>query len=123
MKLQLAQKAVLFNDGKILMIQKGAEDPCNPLKWEITGGRLEVGEDLLDHLKREVKEEVGLETEIGPPLMAWKWILLSEIASLDLIPTSRDASLESLKVLQSYLRQWRRSGIRQDSGDQGVRGC
>jgi 8-oxo-dGTP diphosphatase len=144
MVLQLAQKAVLYNRGNVLMIQKSAEDPYNPLKWEIPGGRLQVGEELSDHLKREVREEVGLEIEIGPPLAmwqwtmgsgdaaktvvavsrlcypltsevsfvgnedtdyiaTWKWVPVSEIASLDLIPTARDAILESLKILQNYV--------------------
>lgn len=144
MQLQVAQKAVLYDGGKILMIQKSADDPFNPLKWEIPGGRLDVGEDLTDHLKREVREEVGLEIEIGPPLAmwqwsmgsaesaktvvavsrlcypltgditfernvesdhltAWQWVPVGDVASLDLIPTARDAILESLKVLQSYL--------------------
>jgi 8-oxo-dGTP pyrophosphatase MutT (NUDIX family) len=144
MQLQVAQKAVLYDGGKILMIQKSADDPFNPLKWEIPGGRLEVGEELSDHLKREVREEVGLEIEIGPPLAmwqwsmgsgdtaktvvavsrlcypvtqdvtfegnvdtdnltAWQWLPVADVASLDLIPTARDAILESIKVLQSYL--------------------
>lgn len=145
MQLQVAQKAVLYDNGKILMIQKSAEDPFNPLRWEIPGGRLEVGEDLTDHLMREVREEVGLEIEIGPPLamwqwsmgsgvsaktvvavsrlcyplagdvtlegnvetdnlIAWKWVPVGDVANLDLIPTARDAILESLKVLQGYLK-------------------
>jgi 8-oxo-dGTP pyrophosphatase MutT (NUDIX family) len=144
MQLQLAQKAVLYDDGKILMIQKSADDPLNPLKWEIPGGRLEVGEELPDHLKREVKEEVGLEIEIGPPLAmwqwtlgsgdsaktvvavsrlcypvtreislagnmesdnltAWKWVPADEVSSLELMPTARDAIVESIKVLHTYL--------------------
>ncbi|MGH3278333.1 MAG: NUDIX domain-containing protein [Trebonia sp.] len=126
------------------MIQKSADDPFNPLKWEVPGGRLEAGEDLAEHLRREVREEVGLEIEIGPPLAmwqwsmgsggtaktvvavsrlcypvtrdvtlegntdtdnltAWKWVPAGDVANLDLIPTARDAILESLKVLQGYL--------------------
>jgi 8-oxo-dGTP pyrophosphatase MutT (NUDIX family) len=144
MELQLAQKAVLYNSGNILMIQKSAADPYNPMKWEIPGGRLQVGEELSDHLRREIREEVGLEIEIGPPLAmwqwtmgtgdtaktvvavsrlcyplssevsfagnddtdhiaTWKWVPVSDVASLDLIPTARDAILESLKVLQNYV--------------------
>lgn len=144
MELQLAQKAVLYNNGGVIMIQKSAADPYNPLKWEMPGGRLQVGEELTDHLKREVREEVGLEIEIGPPLAmwqwamgsgaaakmvvavsrlcypltsevsfagnddtdniaAWKWVMVSDVASLDLMPTARDGILESLKVLQNYV--------------------
>lgn len=47
------------NEGKILMIK-------NPDRgWEIPGGQVEVGETLTDALKREIKEESGIDIEIG----------------------------------------------------------
>lgn len=46
-------------EGKILMIK-------NPDRgWEIPGGQVEVGETLTDALKREIKEESGIDIEIG----------------------------------------------------------
>lgn len=89
MQLQLAQKAVLYDNGKVLMIQKSADDLRNPLKWEIPGGRLEAGEELPDHLKREVREEVGLEIEIGPPLAMWQWTLGSGDSVKTVVAVSR----------------------------------
>jgi 8-oxo-dGTP pyrophosphatase MutT (NUDIX family) len=89
MQLQVAQKAVLCDSGNILMVQKSSADPYNPLKWEIPGGRLEFGEELCDHLKREVKEEVGLEIEIGPPLAMWKWSMGSGEAVESVLAVSR----------------------------------
>ncbi len=32
--------------------------------WEIPGGQIEIGEDLINGLKREIKEETGMITEI-----------------------------------------------------------
>ena len=59
MELQLAQKSVLYDNGNILMIQKSADDPFNPLKWEIPGGRLELGEESEPAPRPERAEERG----------------------------------------------------------------
>jgi 8-oxo-dGTP pyrophosphatase MutT (NUDIX family) len=113
MQLQVAQKAVLCDRGHILMIQKSAADPYNPLRWEIPGGRLELGEDLADHLKREVKEEVGLDVEIGPPLAMWKWSMGYGEAAESVVAVSRlcFAKSDGISLADNdatdYLRDWR----------------
>ena len=55
--------AVILQGDAVLLIQRGNE----PLKgmWSIPGGALEVGESLIDGVRREVREEVGLEIEVG----------------------------------------------------------
>ncbi|WP_051623449.1 NUDIX hydrolase [Clostridium hydrogeniformans] len=46
-------------EGKILMMR-------NPDRgWEIPGGQVEPGETLTDALKREVKEETGIDIQVG----------------------------------------------------------
>lgn len=47
------------NEGKILMLLSPDRG------WEIPGGQVEEGESLTDALKREVKEETGIDIEIG----------------------------------------------------------
>jgi 8-oxo-dGTP pyrophosphatase MutT (NUDIX family) len=114
MQLQVAQKAVLCDSGNILMVQKSSADPFNPLKWEIPGGRLEVGEELSEHLKREVKEEVGLDVEIGPPLAMWQWSMGSGEAVQAVLAVSRlcyakksvDISFAD-NTDSDHLRDWR----------------
>ena len=39
--------------------------------WEIPQGRVEEGESLVDALHREVREEAGVEIEMGPLAAVW----------------------------------------------------
>ena len=53
--------ALIFHRGRILMAQRGKE----PLKgwWSLPGGCVETGETLDFAVRREVREETGLEVE------------------------------------------------------------
>jgi 8-oxo-dGTP diphosphatase len=70
-----AQKAFIVHDGRLLLVQKSNDDPHNPGKWEVPGGRMNFGEDVDEHLKREVFEEVGIEIVPGRPFHIWQWQL------------------------------------------------
>lgn len=60
-----------FHDGQWeILLQtrwKPEEDPKHSGLLEIPGGRIEVGEDVYAALKREVKEECGLEVQTIKP--------------------------------------------------------
>ena len=58
---RIAVKAFIINNGKLLILKRADNDVHKPGIWEIPGGRIENNEDLITALKREVKEETGLD--------------------------------------------------------------
>ena len=56
--------AIIIQDGKILICQRGEDQPM-PLKWEFPGGKVEPEEELRAALKRELDEELGITAKIG----------------------------------------------------------
>ena len=63
-----AAKAFIVRDNKLFMMKRRPNDPHKPGKLDIPGGRLELGENPFDGLKREMKEETGAEVEIIMPI-------------------------------------------------------
>jgi ADP-ribose pyrophosphatase YjhB (NUDIX family) len=55
---------VAFVDGRVLLIKRRFEPLAG--RWSLPGGALEVGETLAEGLAREMKEETGLDVEVGP---------------------------------------------------------
>jgi 8-oxo-dGTP diphosphatase len=61
--MQIVAAALLCNNGKYLLCQRGAKDRL-ALKWEFPGGKLEAGETLEECLVREVREELCLNIKV-----------------------------------------------------------
>lgn len=62
----VGQKAFIEKDGEVLVIS----DPNEGLDYP--GGKIQVHEmDLVESLKREVREETSLEIEVGEPFATW----------------------------------------------------
>jgi len=57
--------------GHILIAQRPLENLLGGL-WEFPGGKQEAGEDLPQTLKRELREELGIEVEVGRLFVAVK---------------------------------------------------
>lgn len=61
--------ALIFRAGKLLITQRPPDKHLGGL-WEFPGGKLEPGESYSDCLKRELREELGVEITPGPMLAA-----------------------------------------------------
>ena len=57
--------------------------------WEFPGGKLETGEAPLDGLKRELREELGVEVHDANPLIAYEHAYADRSVLLDLWLVSR----------------------------------
>lgn len=79
MELQVGVKVLLKNsDGKYLLLRRNPKKyPDVGAKWDIVGGRIIPGTPLFENLQREIKEEVGLDYQGVPELVAAQDILKS----------------------------------------------
>ncbi|MDD5177902.1 MAG: NUDIX domain-containing protein [Candidatus Nanoarchaeia archaeon] len=68
MDFRVAAKAFIVDGERLLIIKRSSEDIQTPEAWEIPGGRLHLGEDPKAGLKRETKEETGLDIEVLHPI-------------------------------------------------------
>jgi 8-oxo-dGTP pyrophosphatase MutT (NUDIX family) len=60
-------KGVAVQGGKVLLLRNERDE------WELPGGKLEVGEDPLDCVVREIGEESGWRVTAGPLLDCWQY--------------------------------------------------
>lgn len=67
-RFRVAVKAMIVYDKKILLIKRAEDDVQSPGIWEIPGGRIELGEDPILGLIREIREETGLYIKPSVPL-------------------------------------------------------
>lgn len=63
-----AVKAFIIKDGQVLLLKRRPNDTHKPGAWDVPGGRLELGENPFDGLKREAMEEASIGIEIVMPL-------------------------------------------------------
>lgn len=107
-----------------MLLHRSAEkypEVTNP--WDIPGGRIEPGSPLMENLKREIREETGLEFIWEPRLIAAQDILKSdkhvvrltfagEIEGMPKLDEEHDdfkwcelSELDLMEGLDSYLKQ------------------
>jgi 8-oxo-dGTP diphosphatase len=57
----------LIAEGRVLLAQRPFHKADGGL-WELPGGKVEAGEGDAEALRRELKEELGIDVEVGPEL-------------------------------------------------------
>ncbi|MBI4406383.1 NUDIX domain-containing protein [Candidatus Micrarchaeota archaeon] len=62
----------LFKNDKLLVVRRSGDKKHFAGKWEIPGGKVEFGEDPVETLKREFREETGLDIGVKAPFNAWQ---------------------------------------------------
>jgi 8-oxo-dGTP diphosphatase len=56
----VSAKALVVNDGKLLLLRRSSSDPRRPLTWDFPGGVVEAGENPETSCRRETQEEAGI---------------------------------------------------------------
>ena len=125
---ELCVGAVVVNSGAILLIRRGT--PPGEGRWSVPGGRVQRGESLADAARRELREETGLEGEVGEAV-GWTeligrrrhyvvvdfWVTVAP----DAVPTAGTDATDAAWVALDELGEWDLvDGLLQFLADHGV---
>ncbi len=72
--------ACIMHDGRLLLIERAYEPGQG--NWSFSGGRMELGETVLETARREVREETGLDVEPLEIFQVYDWITRDEAGAL-----------------------------------------
>ncbi|MCB9551136.1 MAG: NUDIX domain-containing protein [Myxococcales bacterium] len=65
----VAVHGLIEEHGRILVVRRAASERFMPLRWDLPGGAVSLGEDTTQALEREVMEETGLRVAVGAPAL------------------------------------------------------
>lgn len=60
---QVAKVVIIDDSNRVLMLKRSDYMDKYAGEWDLPGGHIKVGEDFLDGMKREVKEETNLDVK------------------------------------------------------------
>jgi len=66
--MQMVVAGVIEHEGRLLICQR-TRDEIEAFKWEFPGGKVEADEDPREALRRELREELGIEVAVEEELV------------------------------------------------------
>ena len=125
---ELCVGAVVVRDDAILLIRRGS--PPGQGLWSVPGGRVKRGETLAEAARRELREETGLDAEVGESV-GWTeiigrrrhYVVVDFWATLatDATPTAGSDATDAAWVPLGELGEWDLvDGLLQFLTDHGV---
>ena len=103
----VAVGAIVVKAGKVLLVRRGRE-PSRGL-WSVPGGAVKAGEGLREAVGREVKEECGIDVNVG-----------EVVEVVDRIHTDRNGRVRYHYVIIDFLASWRRGRLKAASDISGA---
>ncbi|MEN6438402.1 MAG: NUDIX hydrolase [Syntrophobacter sp.] len=82
--------AIIFRGDEVLLVKRG--NPPSSGKWSIPGGLVELGESLEAAVRREIREEVGLDVKV-----------IDLVAVLDRVIYDNSSRIEYHYILLDFL--------------------
>jgi 8-oxo-dGTP diphosphatase len=101
---------VIESDGKILVCQRRRGDTFE-LMWEFPGGKLKEGETAAEALARELREELGVQAEVGAEIFRTRHHYAELSEPIELIFLA--ATVDALKIRNIVFEQmqWRAASL------------
>lgn len=97
--------ALILRDDRLLICQRKKNDKF-ALKWEFPGGKVRVGESFQNALRRELREELGVESTIGKEIYRTQHRYAQHADELELVFFSADISTGSVRNLSFEQILW-----------------
>jgi 8-oxo-dGTP diphosphatase len=97
--------ALIEHEGKVLACQRRRGERFE-LKWEFPGGKVKAGETLEAALSRELKEELGVASRIGPELYRTQHHYAEMQEPVELVFFSARVNAHELRNLNFEEIQW-----------------
>ncbi len=92
----IAQAIIINSRNQIFLGQRAEFKKIAPLKWETIGGSVIRGEDTLDGIIRELKEEIGITVERADAILLKKLKSDTEKVFKDIWLFKKDIKIEQL---------------------------
>lgn len=103
--MKLIQKAILKQGDKYLIQLRAETAKHYPLHWDLPGGKLDEGEEPIDGIIREIKEETNLDAKMGKVLGVYEFYVEDEKEITRFTIYSTESFTGELKLSDEHLEQ------------------